>query len=133
MGADLCLVHVDITEPINTWLDRLGEWDDGTVDHFADKYGVDYILDDIREALEYDGFTGSALEALLRQRFVERVQQAIECAYSEIPSRTVNKARLGDRWWAITGGLTWGDVPTDEYDDFLLADAAIEFMGSEKT
>ena len=122
MGADLILSFVDVSEPKQKWLDIIGEWNDAQVDKFVTQSGNDYIFEDILEECED--------EAVARQKFVEAVNEALDIAYGN-ESRLVDTVRLDGKPWAVTGGPSWGDSPTDEFDDFVLAGSVIEYLKEE--
>jgi hypothetical protein len=135
MGADLILSFVDVSEPKQKWLDILGEWNDAQVDKFINKTGNDYILDDLTEEVS-DRWDAREIEysiedpeflAEVRQAFVERLNVAIDAAYGST-SRYANKVVLDGKPWAVTGGLSWGDDPTDDFSDFCLAESVIEYL-----
>ena len=135
MGADLILSFVDVSEPKQKWLDILGEWNDAQVDKFMNEIGNDYILYDLRQEaadmwdareIEYS-IEDPEFLAEVRQAFVERLNDAINTAY-ESTSRYANKVLLDGKPWAVTGGLSWGDDPTDDFADFLLAESIIEYL-----
>ena len=122
MGADLLLAFVDVSESKQKWLDIIGEWNDAQVDKFVTRSGNDYIFEDILEECED--------EAVARQKFVEAVNEALDIAYGN-ESRLVDTVRLDGKPWAVTGGPSWGDSPTDEFDDFVLAGSVIEYLKAE--
>jgi len=122
MGADLLLAFVDVSESKQKWLDIIGEWNDAQVDKFVTQSGNDYIFEDILEECED--------EAVARQKFVEAVNEALDIAYGN-ESRLVDTVRLDGKPWAVTGGPSWGDSPTDEFDDFVLAGSVIEYLKAE--
>ena len=135
MGADLLLSFVDVSEPKQKWLDIIGEWNDAQVDKFVTDCGADHILDDLTEEvsdrwdaadIEYD-LEDPKFLAEVRQAFVERLNDAIDAAYGST-SRYANKVLLDGKPWAVTGGPSWGDSPTDEFDDFCLAESVIEYL-----
>ena len=135
MGADLILSFVDVSEPKQKWLDILGEWNDAQVDKFINETGNDYILDDLTEEVS-DRWDAADIEyhledpkflAEVRQAFVERLNDAIDAAYGST-SRYANKVVLDGKPWAVTGGLSWGDDPTDDFANFCLAETIIEYM-----
>jgi len=135
MGADLMLSFVDVSEPKQKWLDIIGEWNDAQVDKFVRACGADDIwenlTDDVSDRwdaadIEYD-IEDPKFLAEVRQAFVERLNDAIDAAYGST-SRYANKVLLDGKPWAVTGGPSWGDSPTDEFDDFVLAESVIEYL-----
>jgi len=141
MGADLILSFVDVSEPKEKWLNILGEWDDGNVDRFVTDSGNDYIIDDIIENivdnLDLDGVDDDdprrdddTVMVQARQKLVERIVDAINLVYDSRVTyvRDVRKVILDGKPWVVTGGLSWGDDPTDDFADFMLAEAVIEHL-----
>jgi hypothetical protein len=135
MGADLILSFVDVSEPKQKWLDILGEWNDAQVDKFvADAYQCDIwdpLVEQAADSWDADGVEYSIDDpeflAEVRQAFVERLNDAIDLAYGDVGRNSV-KVLLDGKPWAITGGSSWGDDPSDEFADFLLAEAFIEYL-----
>jgi len=138
MGAELILAFVDVSEPKQKWLDILGEWDDGSVDRFVTDCGYDYMIDDITEEIEDDlnmrevddshpSWADHRIMAKARQKFTERIQDAIDTAYGAA-GRISHKVILDGKPWAITGGLSWGDEPSDDFEHFSLAETFIEYQ-----
>lgn len=125
MGADLILSFVDVTEPKQKWLDILGEWHDAQVEAFLDKY--ENLWDEVQELVEVVTPDKPFDRSALYQKFVEQIADAINNAYA-CESREVSTVRLDDKFYAVTGGLSWGDDPTDEYRSFTLAEYAIDYM-----
>jgi len=137
MGADLILSFVDVSEPKQKWLDIIGEWNDAQVDKFVTDCGADYMWDDLTEEVS-DRWDAADIEggydiedpkflAEVRQAFVERLNDAIDAAYGST-SRYANKVLLDGKPWAVTGGLSWGDDPTDDFSEFCLAETVIEYL-----
>ena len=46
------------------------------------------------------------------------ILRVVEEGFNRIPFRDVAHLTIGDREVYLTGGLTWGDSPTDSYDPF---------------
>jgi hypothetical protein len=131
------LSFVDVSEPKQKWLDILGEWNDAQVDKFVRDCGADDIWENLTEEVS-DRWDAADIEggydiedpkflAEVRQAFVERLNDAIDIAYGS-SSRYANKVLLDGKPWAVTGGPSWGDSPTDEFDDFCLAESLIEYL-----
>ena len=112
MGADFIYAVANITEPKEHWQDILGELHDGKMEAYINESEPLMYWSD-----NYDEFDMDSPEFF--QAVAERVSDAIEEAYGD--SRELgwfidnNKEK-----WAITGGMSWGDDPTDAFHDLCI-------------
>jgi len=60
-----------------------------------------------------------ALDPFSAQDVAERVSEAIEVAYDDF-RRDVGYWQEGDTLYALSGGLSWGDEPTDAMRDLMI-------------
>lgn len=100
MGADFIYEIVEVNKPLKYWQEILGELNDGEAQHFSDDTEL-YIFEEMTE-----------------QEIVERIDEAFQVVYGD-------SSEIG--WWSpdggitqyrLTGGMSWGDDPTDVYRDF---------------
>jgi hypothetical protein len=100
MGADFIYEIVEVNQPLKYWQEILGELNDGEAQHFSDDTEL-YIFEEMTE-----------------QEIVERIDEAFQVVYGD-------SSEIG--WWSpdggitqyrLTGGMSWGDDPTDVYRDF---------------
>lgn len=82
-------------------------------------------LSDISDEALQDVADGTGDEDDL-EAFREMLENAIDEFFgSPIPPRDVNLVCLGGQWWLITGGMSWGDDPTESF----AAITALEYLG----
>jgi len=112
MGADFIFEVVEAGRPIQYWQQILGELDDGQVQEFAKMPSLDYLWDEMTE-----------------QQIVERIDEAFKVVYNS-DSREIGWFNDEDKRWVITGGMSWGDDPTDCYRDFEIAAEFQRFAGT---
>jgi hypothetical protein len=66
--------------------------------------------------------------ALLRGRGLADLRSRVHAAIDQIPdldqARAVNFDHDGVRYWANSGGMSWGDSPTEEFDTLCLLNLA---------
>ena len=114
MGADFVFAVANITKPKDYWLDYLGEMDDGQMESFiTESDGFLYWSDN------YDDLNLNSPDFF--QAVAERVSNAIETAYGDSRELGTFRDNSGELW-AITGGMSWGDDPTDAFDAVRIFD-----------
>jgi len=106
MGATFVFATANITQPKEYWQNYLGEMDDGQMQSF-----IDYS----DEMFDWE----NALDPFSAQDVAERVSEAIEVAYDDF-RRDVGYWQEGDTLYALTGGLSWGDEPTDAMRELMI-------------
>jgi hypothetical protein len=113
MGADLLITAVELRETKAQCLQRINNLDWSDLDAMQGKYenaGI-WIDEDISLG---DPQT-------LAKWMKERLEQAVDTVYAERGSRHVNTLCVdGVNKYIITGGMSWGDEPSDEWDCFNL-------------
>ena len=107
MGADMSIATANITKDKQHWLD--------TVDSATDQQ-LDDFLGDTWVTVEAEN---EELRTLLRN--------GIDACYS--PNREIVRWKNNGETWAVTGGLSWGDSPTDIYDTVGLIGSWQDFIG----
>jgi len=65
--------------------------------------------------LGYADIVGDEEQAEFRQGVIDRLVEAIEVCYRT--SRELDHLTLKGNRYVLTGGMSWGDVPTDVFDD----------------
>ena len=115
MGADFIYAVANITETKEHWQDILGELHDGKMEAYIKE--SDTLL---YWSEDYDHLDTDSPEFF--QAVAERVSDAIETAYGD--SRELGTFRDNhEEEWAITGGMSWGDDPTDIFYDLRIVDS----------
>lgn len=117
MGADFIMATADNTKPAQHWLDILGEMNDGLIADYI-KATEDHLYweEDYEDELD----TNEA-RTKFYQHVAERVTEAINNCYSD--TREVSTLIDGEKKWLITGGMSWGDPPTDIFNDVIIFDS----------
>ncbi len=117
MGADFLMAVAEITKPEQYWYDLLGEMDDGAIDAYVEE----------SETLHYwkEDYEGELVTDKDRSKFyqyvAERVNDAIKTCYGE--SREGSWFSDGEKKWYVTGGMSWGDDPTDIFNEVRVMDS----------
>ena len=105
MGAEFIFEVVEADKPYPHWATILGELDDGKVQNFIDRTHYEYRFDDMTP-----------------QEVVERIDEAFDNIWNQ-PSRETGLVMLEGKQYFLTGGMSWGDDPTDIFPDFeIVAD-----------
>lgn len=111
MGADLLITAVEIRESKSQCLKRIKKLDWSDLDAMHRKFenaGI-WIDEDMND------------DATLTKWMQGRLEQAVNTVYAERYSRNVNTLCVdGINKYVITGGMSWGDEPSDEWDCFNL-------------
>jgi len=116
MGADLCLAITAYPTLKNGDMAQAGDELAGRV-----KAQLASIPD---EALQ-DAAYGTGHDDDLED-FREMIGAAIDEIFGNpLPPRDVNIVCLGGQWWVVTGGMSWGDDPTESF----AAVTALEYLG----
>lgn len=108
MGADLCLAMVPIRKTREQAFEKLKTYDkDDLIERLS---FVDYLLAD---SDDNDVVVSDAIDL---------VSQCLNNVYdwSDHGSRDTAIVRFGNDRFLVTGGMTWGDDPTDAYRDVLI-------------
>ena len=130
MGSHLSYVIVDVSKSERTVMSMVRKWTDETIDRFLDDTSLenlafDEALEDLCERWDTElSESDPEFRKALREVVIRCVEKAIASAYHDRNDYALDFTHKGKKF-AITGCESWGDL-TDEFDDFVLADAAIE-------
>ena len=115
MGADLMLNYVEIAEPrekAQARLDRL------------------VLTEEHLETFEncgYYGFEEEDFSEETEKKMREKLQECLDVVYDADGRRDVSSFIIdGNRTFYFTGGMSWGDDPSECYTDFWIF---FEFLG----
>ncbi len=115
MGADLMLNYVEIAEPrekAQARLDRL------------------VLTEEHLETFENCGYYGFEEEDFSKEtekKMREKLQECLDVVYDADGRRDVSSFIIdGNRTFYLTGGMSWGDDPSECYTDFWIF---FEFLG----
>jgi len=136
MGADLLITAVELKESKAKCLKRIEKLDWSDVDGMFERFenaGIWIDEDVIRERMPDEELAGahaedpqdpSGKEAFDRESvkwMKERLIEAVDCVYAEQHTRDCNTLAVdGINRFLVTGGTSWGDEPSAEWDDFNL-------------
>ena len=115
MGAEFVYAIVEVTEPEEYWQGLLGELDDGQVMAFVNETNDQYDWIDL---YDYDDLG----EPAFCQQVAERVSEAVNVCYDYQQNREMGWHHDGERIFIVSGGMTWGDAPTDCLNDMWMFD-----------
>lgn len=115
MGAEFVYAIVEVTEEEEHWQDWLGELDDAEVMAYVQETND---INDWIDLYDYD-IIG---EPAFCQKVVERVSEAVKVCYDYQQNREMGWHNIGARTFIVSGGMTWGDAPTDCLDDMWMFD-----------
>jgi len=116
MGAEFIYAVANITETKEHWHTILGELHDGKMEAYINETDTLMYWTENYEHMVFDN------ESEFFQAVAERVSDAIETAYGD--SRELGTFRDNyDEVWAVTGGMSWGDDPTDIFHDLRILDS----------
>jgi hypothetical protein len=113
MSGEFVFGIVDVTKSDRVWFDRLGELDDGEVMSFV------RATDDVHNWVGAWSIPGED-ESVFCQRIVERLVDAVRTCYQYDDHREMGWFVDGGRTFAVTGGMSWGDSPTECLDDMWM-------------
>lgn len=118
MGADLLLSYVEIAETREQAQARLNKLQITEADLGR------------LEDCGYFGFEGEEFSPEIEQGIRARLQKALDLVYDcyeKYPPRDMARLTIdGNRTFLFTGGMSWGDDPTDSYADLNIF---FEFLG----
>lgn len=120
MGADFLMAVAEITKPAEHWYDLLGEMDDGAMDAYVKESGHIFWEEDYDDELATD-----AERAKFYQFVADQINDAITTCYGE--SREGAWFSDGEKKWVVTGGMSWGDDPTDIFHEVVIMDSFQRF------
>jgi hypothetical protein len=109
MGADLCLEYVTIKQS------KRPDWAKGLakIKALENKYKKDPESFEIDEDTFGPDVDGDDIIDLLKSDFIELKQGVMK-----LQRRDLTRITVGTYYAYITGGMTWGDDPTDGYGSF---------------
>lgn len=124
MGATFIHAMAEVSKPKEHWLDILGELNDGQMLKFIEDTG------------EHTGwwetpFDDDEDESDRCQSVAERLTEAINVCYDVEHNPQLGWFRIDDWEFVITGGMSWGDDPTDYMADVEMFDSFQLWLGEK--
>ena len=127
MGADMILAHCEI--PYNyegqrkLILERINELHDDAIENIVLCYPpvedeIEEYLESVSENLsEDDLFSLNDLTRIKSREIASNyLIQAADALFGGGYRRDITEICIKDTWFAFSGGMSWGDQPTDAYD-----------------
>jgi hypothetical protein len=112
MGADFIWARADVTETKHTWFDRITQMSHEDTIRFVHDTEDFLMLADMCDDADND-------EELVT-KVKERLTEAVDIVYGYHSNREMGWFIEGDRTYALTGGMSWGDDPTEVLQDVVL-------------
>lgn len=127
MGADMilaaCEVPWDYEKMRPVVLKRIDKLNDDLVDQIVDcYYDIEMELEEYSENIsetltEDDLFKLNNLVHLKKRKIVaRRITEAADMLFGTTYSRDVTEMFLGGAYYIFSGGMSWGDQPTESYE-----------------
>lgn len=111
MGAEFVWVTTRLNGEADDWVDFVNSWDETTTRKFVDDTDNELFWSDIYE------------DDRLCEDVVARLLEAISVCYGYMSSREMGWTVDSDGTIVIlTGGMTWGDEPTEAFREIILFD-----------
>ncbi len=119
MGADLILAYAEVPEPFTD--DTVGKL------RALAANPPNLLFDMVVDRLEYDD------EADSRADVTDRLRTAVDVVFVEYyhrggMHRELVTIAIRDREYIFTGGMSWGDLPSDVYEDVCMAAMLSEML-----
>jgi hypothetical protein len=102
MGADFVWTKADVTKPKSYWVELVDKMDEDDVSSFIDYF---YDCD--------DWYEGDELSKSEEARVL--LWESIEACYNYMNRADIGWEIVDDKTYILTGGLTWGDDPTESF------------------
>jgi hypothetical protein len=142
MGADMCLsICEDPTdwdmakEVIEYRLENIcSEVIDSIVEHYFHGELEDAILEKEKTLSEDDLYDLDDLSGKASQELgIRRLKEALDEVFGDGYRRDVASIMLKDTYYIVSGGMTWGDPPTDAmaYIDIIAMSGVTDGLGSK--
>lgn len=121
MGADFLLYRLPLDHPVEEAHRRVDAFDSQALLELI----ANEIVQDFEIGAEYeDPTTVTEMEAAkLMPDLHRRLHEAVDFVYGVAWNREVAVIDIDGRMWAMTGGMSWGDAPTEIAGDFDLLGA----------
>lgn len=116
MGADFIWAIAPIDESKETVISKVKEM---TLHEARDLYSrAEHTFPDFTDEELFPDFTDEKNDELFRQAIIARAVEAIETCYGN--NRDISRLALKNSQYVLTGGMSWGDAPTNAFDDVCL-------------
>jgi hypothetical protein len=126
MGATFIHAMAEVSKPKEHWLNILGELNDGEIMEYVQ--ATDETHDWESEWAYIEGFDKDDAPTFA-QTVAERLTEAINVCYDVEHNPQLGWFRIDDWEFVITGGMSWGDNPTDYMADVEMFDSFQLWLG----
>lgn len=116
MSADFVFAVANITKSEDYWQDYISHMDDGHMESFVNETDDQFYWADMFDHPVSDLYSHDFL-----QKVAEHVSAAVTHCYRD--ERDLGWWKNDGQTFVITGGMTWGDAPTDSFDAVRIFDA----------
>ena len=106
MGADFVWIDADVTESKETWLKRLT--------HDMDAKSIQSFIEDTEPEMDWYRFDDGETDMV--EVVTEHIKDSINTAYDYMYNREMGWYMRNGYTYVLTGGMSWGDDPTDAFE-----------------
>lgn len=122
MGADFVFAVANVSQPKTYWFGVLGGLSDDQISAYIESSETGMWWSEM-----FDQETGYEF----RTSVLERIGQAVDATYSNTGRQSGTFIDNHEEKWAVTGGMSWGDDPTDSYQDIEIMCSFQEWWEAE--
>ena len=126
MGASFIYAIAEVSKPKEHWLNILGELNDGEIMEYVQATDETHDWESVWAYTE--GFDKDDAPTFA-QTVAERLTEAINACYTDSPQ--LGWWVVDERQFVITGGMSWGDDPTDYLADVEMFATFQEWIGDQ--
>lgn len=118
MSAEFVFAKVNVTLDKSHWLDRIRGLDDTELESFVAEtddqfYWADRVDHPASDLYSYD----------FLRKVADAVVEAVQVSYDYDYNRELGWFKHGEDTLVVTGGMSWGDAPTDAFDSVRVFEA----------
>jgi len=106
MGADFVWIDADVTESKETWLKRLT--------HDMDAESIQSFIEATEPEIGWWRFDDEETDMV--EFVTEYIKDSINTAYDYMYNREMGWYMRNGYTYVLTGGMSWGDDPTDAFE-----------------
>lgn len=118
MGAEFIFAVANVTKSKDYWLDYISHMDDSHMESFVQESDDQFYWADRTEYPSSELYSHEFL-----QKVSELIVDAVNESYEYEHNRELGWFIQGEETIVVTGGMTWGDDPTEAFDSVRIFDA----------
>lgn len=111
MGASFIFCTANVTKPKEYWLDYISHMDDSHMDSFITITDEEFYWAD-----RFDHPANDLYSHAFYQKVAEVIVEAVNVSYDYEYNLEIGWFEHADETLIVTGGMSWGDDPTDALD-----------------